>query len=101
LLKYLKSKKGKHENNKQSKSNWILALIALVISGCTSEKTAIEKGDVVLGMSKDAVITSRGFPPAHKTASLKLDSWIFCLTELKTKKEASLLPFLLPTNNGM
>ena len=39
------------------------------------EKAAIQKGDVVLDMSKDAVITSRGFPPAHKTASLKLDSW--------------------------
>jgi len=39
------------------------------------EKTSIQKGDVVLGMSKHAVITSRGFPPAHKTESLKLDSW--------------------------
>lgn len=41
------------------------------------EKTAIGKGDVVLGMTKDAVITSRGFPPAHRTANLKLDSWRF------------------------
>ena len=39
------------------------------------ETTAIEQGDVVVGMTKDAVITSRGFPPAHRTASLKLDSW--------------------------
>jgi len=43
----------------------------------TLEKTAIEQGDVVVGMTKDAVITSRGFPPAHRTASLKLDSWRF------------------------
>ncbi|QUM75819.1 hypothetical protein HWV00_06000 [Moritella sp. 24] len=41
------------------------------------EKAAIEKGDVVLGMTKHAVITSRGFPPAHRTASLKQDSWRF------------------------
>jgi len=41
------------------------------------EQAEIEKGDVVLGMSKDAVITSRGFPPAHRTASLQLDSWRF------------------------
>ncbi|PKH07890.1 hypothetical protein [Moritella sp. Urea-trap-13] len=41
------------------------------------EKTAIEQGDVVIGMTKDAVIISRGFPPAHRTASLKLDSWRF------------------------
>lgn len=41
------------------------------------EKTAIEQGDVVIGMTKDAVITSRGFPPAHRTANLKLDSWRF------------------------
>lgn len=41
------------------------------------EKAAIEKGDVVIGMTKDAVIISRGFPPAHRTANLKLDSWRF------------------------
>lgn len=41
------------------------------------EKTAIEQGDVVIGMTKDAVIISRGFPPAHRTANLKLDSWRF------------------------
>ena len=41
------------------------------------ETTAIDQGDVVVGMTKDAVITSRGFPPAHRTASLKLDSWRF------------------------
>jgi len=43
----------------------------------TLETIAIEQGDVVVGMTKDAVITSRGFPPAHRTASLKLDSWRF------------------------
>jgi len=42
-----------------------------------AEKTAIKQGEVVIGMTKDAVITSRGFPPAHRTANLKLDSWRF------------------------
>jgi len=41
------------------------------------EKKAIKQGDVVIGMSKDAVITSRGFPPAHQTSRLELDSWRF------------------------
>lgn len=42
-----------------------------------AEQAAINKGEVELGMTKDAVITSRGFPPAHRTASLKSDSWRF------------------------
>jgi len=42
-----------------------------------SERSAIEIGAVNVGMSKDAVIVSRGYPPAHKTPSLKSSSWLY------------------------
>ena len=40
-----------------------------------SERDAIKKGVIVKGMSKDAVIASRGYPPAHATPSLDMDRW--------------------------
>jgi hypothetical protein len=42
-----------------------------------AERNAITSGTVQAGMSKDAVIVSRGYPPAHKTPSLESSSWIF------------------------
>jgi len=39
------------------------------------EKDAIKLGLIKKGMSKDAVLVSRGYPPAHKTASTELDTW--------------------------
>ena len=42
-----------------------------------SERNAIEAGEIKVGMSKDAVIVSRGYPPAHKTPSLKSSSWLY------------------------
>jgi len=46
-----------------------------------SERDAIESGAVKVGMSKDAVIVSRGYPPAHKTPSLKSSSWLYWNTK--------------------
>ena len=40
-----------------------------------SERDAINKGAVVKGMSKDAVVLSRGYPPSHATPSLDGDRW--------------------------
>ncbi len=39
------------------------------------EKTAIENGDVTPGMSKQAVVLARGYPPANHTPSLELNAW--------------------------
>lgn len=40
-----------------------------------AERDAIEAGEVEEGMSKDAVLVARGYPPAHETASTDMDSW--------------------------
>ena len=40
-----------------------------------SEREAIESGEVERGMSKDAVLIARGFPPAHETPSIRMDDW--------------------------
>lgn len=37
----------------------------------------ITNGTVKEGMSKEAVIRARGYPPSHETASLDLNSWIY------------------------
>lgn len=39
------------------------------------ERSAIAKGTVVKGMRKDAVLVSRGYPPAHATPSLETEKW--------------------------
>jgi hypothetical protein len=36
---------------------------------------AIKAGKLKLGMTKEQVVMTRGYPPGHKTASLDLDSW--------------------------
>jgi predicted nucleotidyltransferase component of viral defense system len=41
----------------------------------TKEKTNIEAGDVEPGMSKDAVIAALGYPPKHRTPTLKSNQW--------------------------
>ncbi|MCW8838453.1 MAG: hypothetical protein OQJ77_01685 [Thiovulaceae bacterium] len=46
------------------------------------ERDAINNGSViesrvVVGMSKDAVLVSRGYPPTHATPSIKSDTWKF------------------------
>jgi hypothetical protein len=40
-----------------------------------AERAAIDNGEIVAGMDKDAVLVSRGFPPAHETASTDSDAW--------------------------
>ena len=39
------------------------------------EKKNILQGKVRIGMSKQAVLISRGYPPAHKTSDLTSDRW--------------------------
>lgn len=41
--------------------------------GATRE--AIEDGEIQTGMTKDAVLLARGYPPAHETPSTDSDSW--------------------------
>jgi len=40
-----------------------------------AEQKAIKAGKVEVGMSKEAVLVSRGYPPAHATPSLQQDEW--------------------------
>lgn len=40
-----------------------------------AERSQIENGTLSEGMSKAAVIASRGYPPSHETPSLKRDQW--------------------------
>jgi hypothetical protein len=49
-----------------------------------TEKEAISHGKVILGMSKEAVIISRGYPPAHATFSLKSNSWRYWQNRFNT-----------------
>ncbi|MBK9990164.1 MAG: hypothetical protein IPP19_05355 [Verrucomicrobia bacterium] len=43
------------------------------------EKTQknIRNGMLALGMTKEQVVMTRGFPPQHKTPSLEVDTWTF------------------------
>lgn len=46
------------------------------MSGLSSaEKASIAKGEIKAGMSKKAVLLSRGYPPAHATPSLDNNRW--------------------------
>jgi hypothetical protein len=42
-----------------------------------STRDAIQAGEVREGMSKDAVLLARGYPPAHRTASTEADEWMY------------------------
>jgi hypothetical protein len=48
------------------------------------EKTSIEAGEVEVGMSKDAVIASLGYPPKHQTPTLKGNQWRYWRTVFST-----------------
>jgi len=37
----------------------------------------IRNGNLRLGMTKDQVLLTRGYPPFHETASLEADRWVF------------------------
>ena len=49
-----------------------------------STKKNIMAGKVVKGMSKEAVLLSRGYPPMHQTLSLKANSWKYWYHRFKT-----------------
>ncbi|MDQ2069227.1 hypothetical protein [Natronospira bacteriovora] len=40
-------------------------------------REAIEKGEPKEGMSRDAVVMARGYPPAHQTPSLDQNTWTY------------------------
>ncbi|MCP1726894.1 hypothetical protein J2T60_000859 [Natronospira proteinivora] len=42
-----------------------------------STREAIENGEVREGMSRDAVLKARGYPPAHETPTLDEDRWTY------------------------
>lgn len=48
------------------------------------ERDAIEEGGIAEGMSKEAVLVARGYPPAHETPSLDRDSWRFWQSRFDT-----------------
>ncbi len=61
----------------------------------SSEKTPVEKlgeqiakfikqGQLRLGMTKNQVIMTRGFPPQHRTSSLENDTWIYWQNKFAT-----------------
>jgi len=41
------------------------------------EQNNIRNGQIVKGMSKEAVLMSYGYPPEHRTPSLEGDNWIY------------------------
>lgn len=41
------------------------------------EVEAIRNGEVVEGMTKQAVLHARGYPPPHRTPSVEHDEWIY------------------------
>ena len=41
------------------------------------ERKSMQSGLLVNGMSKEAVLVSRGYPPVHKTPSIHADEWVF------------------------
>ncbi len=49
------------------------------------EQKSVMAGEIAVGMSKTAVVMAYGYPPGHKTPSLKLDKWIYWESRVKTK----------------
>ncbi len=52
----------------------------------TNEIEAIRKGVIVLGMSKRAVVTSYGYPPEHRTASVHDNVWTYWMNRFRSKE---------------
>ena len=50
------------------------------------EQKNIRNGLIVKGMSKDAVLMSYGYPPGHRTPTLKSDSWIYWANRWVSKR---------------
>ena len=51
----------------------------------TEEQKNVIAGVIVSGMSKTAVVMAYGYPPGHRTPSLKLDKWIYWENRFKTR----------------
>lgn len=49
-----------------------------------SEKENIREGEIKPGMSKQAVLIARGYPPAHKTASTRANEWKYWTSRFDT-----------------
>lgn len=49
-----------------------------------AEQKSILMGQVNVGMSKEAVIVARGYPPAHRTPSLDSNSWRYWVNRFVT-----------------
>ena len=47
--------------------------------------TAIKNGVLKIGMTKAQVIMARGYPPAHETPSLDLDTWKYWSSRFVTQ----------------
>lgn len=48
-------------------------------------QNAIKYGNLIVGMTKDAVIISRGYPPSHQTPSLDNDIWKYWQNRFVTR----------------
>jgi len=49
------------------------------------EIAGIKKGVIKIGMSKEAVLVSYGYPPEHKTTNLNKDVWFYWTSRLVSK----------------
>ena len=56
----------------------MLSVTPLDLSSLPSDlQASIRGGQLRLGMTKEQVIMTRGYPPAHATPSLELDRWTY------------------------
>lgn len=51
-----------------------------------TEIMGIEKGVIIKGMRKKAVIVAYGYPPEHRTPSLELDVWTYWMNRFSSKE---------------
>jgi len=67
----------KHSNtNMEQMMNRYFGMKSVDLSKFTKlEKDNIKQGTLAVGMSKEAVLVARGYPPSHKTPSLDADTW--------------------------
>ncbi len=49
------------------------------------EQKKVMAGEIAVGMSKRAVAMAYGYPPGHKTPTLKLDKWVYWESRAKTR----------------
>jgi hypothetical protein len=57
----------------------------LIANFTAVEIDAIREGKLKVGMSKDAVLVSYGYPPEHKTPNLENDVWYYWINRFRTK----------------